>query len=196
MKKIIIITLIIAAVLGLGILLSIYGNKPAGQPTAENDTVSNDFTHVPSGNQLAGNLQKAGLEALSAEGTVMHIHQHLDIIVNGTPVTVPAEVGIGSSFISPIHTHDTSGILHVESPVKKDFTLGQFFTEWNISFDDNHIGKYGSDDTHKLIIAVNGSPIVNVQNYVLKPHDEIEVWYGNKSDNPTLIKDYAFTGGL
>jgi hypothetical protein len=195
MKKIIIISVIILVVLGFSVLLFVYGNKPPGQPTVENDTVSNDFTHVPSGSQLASNLQKAGLEALSAEGTVMHIHQHLDIIVNETPVTVPADIGVASGFISPIHTHDSSGILHVESPVKKDFTLGQFFTEWNVNFDDNHIGRYGSDDTHKLIVAVNGTPITDVAKYILKGHDEIEAWYGDKTANPSLIKSYNFPQG-
>lgn len=116
----------------LRVLLFIYGNTTPGQENAQNDTVSNDFTHVPTGGSLLGNLQNADLEPLSAEGTVMHIHQHLDIIINGKTVTIPPDIGVTSGFISPIHTHDGSGIIHIESPVKKDFTLGQFFKEWNI----------------------------------------------------------------
>ena len=196
MKKAIIIICIIVATLGAGVLLSIYGNKAPGQATAQNDTVSNDFTHVPAGGQLLGNMQKAGLEALSSEGTAMHIHQHLDIVIKGKTIPVPADIGVASGFISAIHTHDGSGILHIESPVKKDFTLNQFFKEWNMDFDDTHIGSYAADQNNKLIVAVNGSPINNVQNYVVKPHDEIEIWYGNKNDAPSLIKDYTFPSGL
>jgi hypothetical protein len=196
MKKPIVITIIALAVLGLGVILFLYGgNNPTEPPTAQNDTVSNDLSHVPSGGQLLGNLQKAGLEALNAEGTVMHIHQHLDIIINNKAIAVPTNIGVGSGFISPIHSHDQTGIIHVESPVKKDFTLGQFFKEWNVGFDDNRIGTYSSDQTHKLVVAVNGNPITQVQNYILKAHDEIEVWYGDKNSTPSLVKEYSFPQG-
>ncbi len=196
MKKIITITVIVLAALGAAVLLFVYGNKTPQQEAAQNDTVINDFSHVPGGGQLLGNMQKAGLEALSSEGTAMHIHQHLDIVINGKPVSIPADIGVASGFISAIHTHDGSGILHIESPVKKDFTLSQFFKEWNVDFDDSRIGSFAVDQNHKLIMAVNGVPITNTQNYVLKAHDEIEIWYGNKTDNPNLIKDYSFIGGL
>jgi hypothetical protein len=29
-----------------------------------------------------------------------------------------------------LHTHDETGIIHIESPIKKDFILGQFFDLW------------------------------------------------------------------
>ena len=196
MKKIIVIISIIIVALGGAILLFIYGNKAPEQQSAQNDIIINDFTHVPSGGQLLGNMQKAGLEALSSEGTAMHIHQHLDIVVNGKPIPIPASIGIGTGFISAVHTHDSSGILHIESPVKKDFTLGQFFKEWNVDFDDSHIGIFASGQNNKLIVAVNGVPITNVQKYVVQPHDEIEIWYGNKNESPSLIKDYKFPSGL
>jgi hypothetical protein len=31
---------------------------------------------------------------------------------------------------SPLHTHDTSGIIHVESPTVRSFTLGEFVDLW------------------------------------------------------------------
>ncbi len=65
---------------------------------------------------LAARLQTLGLPQLSQEGTVLHIHQHLDVFVNGKPVTVPGGIGIDDNrFISPIHTHDPTGVIHVES---------------------------------------------------------------------------------
>ena len=65
---------------------------------------------------LRERLGELHLPALAAEGTVLHIHQHLDVFDNGKRVTVPAGIGIGDTFISPLHTHDTSGVVHVESP--------------------------------------------------------------------------------
>jgi hypothetical protein len=155
-----------------------------------------DFSHVPNDDELLAGLKNANLEALAAEGTVMHIHQHLDIVINGQPIVIPADIGVGASFISPMHSHDTTGILHVESPVKKDFTLGQFFTEWGIKFDDSCIATFCADASHKLVVGANGQPITNAKDYVLKAHDEIEVWYGPSDQTPTLIPSYTFTGGL
>jgi len=188
MKKAAVIIVVLVVVVGLGIYLATQSSKPV---------VTNDFAAVPNNSQLMANLTKAGLQPLTAEGSVLHIHQHLDMIINGQGVTVPAEIGIGTGFISPIHTHDATGILHVESPEVKDFTLGQFFDEWGVDFNDNCIGKNCTDSTHKLIVAVNGAPLSNnFRGYVLKAHDEIEIWYGLTSDHPDLIKSYSFPQGL
>jgi hypothetical protein len=195
MKKIIIIVVIVLAVLGLGALLLSQDVKTS-QPEARNNSVSNDLAHVPVGSALISNMKKAGLDVLNSEGTALHIHQHLDIVINGKAVAVPAEIGVGNSFISPLHTHDATGIIHVESPVKKDFTLGQFFTEWNIEFSASHLGGYVADQNNKLVAAVNGVEINNPQDYVLKAHDEIEIWYGQKNINPDLIKSFNFPEGL
>jgi hypothetical protein len=78
---------------------------------------------------------RAGLPMLSSEGNVEHIHVHLDVLVDGQPVQVPANIGIDEVHpgISPLHTHDDSGVIHIESPVKRQFSLGEFFTEWGVS---------------------------------------------------------------
>ncbi|MFD0361125.1 hypothetical protein ACFQZZ_06635 [Nocardia sp. GCM10030253] len=64
--------------------------------------------------------------------TTFHYHAHLEVIVYGHPVTVPALVGIDEARMmgSPMHTHDASGIVHLESGEDIPFTLGQFFTQW------------------------------------------------------------------
>jgi hypothetical protein len=60
---------------------------------------------------LAARLRAIGLPPLSAtEGTAVHIHQHLDIYVDGRPVPVPALIGIDPAVgFAPLHVHDTSG---------------------------------------------------------------------------------------
>lgn len=68
----------------------------------------------------------------SLEGSVMHIHPHLSIVVNNKSAAVPAQIGIlGNRCLYWIHTHDDSGTIHVESPILKNFTLGQFLDIWN-----------------------------------------------------------------
>ena len=74
----------------------------------------------------------------------MHIHPRLEMDVRGKRIPIPAEVGIkaklykdhefdafiGDMGAAPIHTHDASGTLHVESSVTMDYTLGDFFKIW------------------------------------------------------------------
>jgi sulfur carrier protein ThiS len=194
MKKIILGIVIGLAVIGIGIVLMLKGN--GNTASNSNTAAGTDLAAVPDDSHLLANLQSAGLDALSAEGTVLHIHQHIDLIINGQAVEVPAAIGIGSTFISPLHTHDTTGILHVESPVQKDFKLAQFFTEWGVTLSDTCIGSNCVDDTHKLIVAVNGTPVPHVDDIILKAHNEIEIWYGDKNATPELIKSYTFPSGL
>jgi hypothetical protein len=62
------------------------------------------------------------------EQAAFHIHTHLDILINGKSYTIPPQIGIipGKCFYW-LHTHDESGVVHIESPVTRNFTLGQFF---------------------------------------------------------------------
>ncbi|WP_147305299.1 hypothetical protein [Subtercola boreus] len=107
-----------------------------------------------------GRAALAGLRMLKIEGTALHLHAHLTVTVDGQAETVPAEIGIDnpSGTVSPVHTHDTTGIIHVESPVQADFTLGQFFTEWNVALDAAIIGAYPSTPTDTLTVFVNQQP--------------------------------------
>ena len=45
----------------------------------------------------AAAVRAAGLPMLREEGTVIHIHAHLDVSVDGQPVVVPGGIGIGRS---------------------------------------------------------------------------------------------------
>ena len=92
---------------------------------------------VPEWGSLAERLKADGLPVLSAESFVVHIHQHLDLYVRGEHVPIPALIGINvqQRYLSPIHTHDFSGIIHVESPTKRTFTFGQFWDVYGVRFD-------------------------------------------------------------
>lgn len=80
-----------------------------------------------------------GIGCLGSESLQYHIHQHLALYDNGKSVQVPALIGIpnyvkkGQRYANCyywIHVHDLSGILHVESPIKKTYSLGNFFDIW------------------------------------------------------------------
>ncbi|MBI2871246.1 MAG: hypothetical protein HYY14_05995 [Candidatus Omnitrophica bacterium] len=74
----------------------------------------------------------AGIRCDRDEHLKYHIHAHLDIFTDGKPHPVPEGVGIvGRSCLYWLHTHDRSGIIHVEAPQARHFTLDQFFLVWN-----------------------------------------------------------------
>ena len=81
---------------------------------------------VPAGEPVGG------IHCDQMEGNVLHIHQHLAIFNHGKPVGIPEDVGrplFGNCFYW-LHTHTPDGIIHVESPTFRDYTLGQFFAVW------------------------------------------------------------------
>ncbi len=149
---------------------------------------------------LATRMSEAGLPALTAmEQLDFHIHQHLDISIDGNPVTVPANIGIDPSVgIAVLHTHDDTGIIHVESPEARDFTLGNFFDVWGVRLTDTCIGGYCNDGTRTLRVYVDGKPAtVGVRDVVLTEHEEIVLAYGTESELPKPIpSSYEFPPGL
>lgn len=147
----------------------------------------------PEINNLKTRLDNIGLPALSEDGTALHTHQHLDLYIDSSHLVIPANIGINETqkFFAPIHTHDTTGIIHVESPTVETFTLGQFFDIWGIQFDDNCIDNYCSNSNKKLIVYNNGQLVQsNFRNLNLEPHQEIVIVFGSP---PSLIpSSYIF----
>lgn len=70
-----------------------------------------------------------------AEGTLFHIHPYLRIEITGQNVTIPSNIGEcnGGTGLEPMHVHDSSGIIHIESDANRIFTLGAFFDIWAIN---------------------------------------------------------------
>jgi hypothetical protein len=142
---------------------------------------------------LADRLLPLGLNPLPQEGVATHIHAHLDIFVDGKRVAVPAQIGInpGANYFTELHTHDTRGVIHVESPEENDeFTLGQFFGEWAVFLDSRCVGAY----CNGLKWYVNGTRQTgNPAGLVLKSHQEIAIIVGKP---PVEIpSSYKFSQG-
>lgn len=145
---------------------------------------------------LADRLAAISIPLLGAEGTAQHIHAHLDIFINGQPVTVPANIGIYNG-LTPVHTHDTSGIIHIESPdVNATYTLGQFFDIWGVKLTSTSIGGYSDNTTNKLVVYNNGKTVQNPANLALAKHHEIVITYGTPQEQPHIAKSYNFPSGM
>lgn len=133
----------------------------------------------PVADRQAERITEAGLPLLSAEGTIVHYHAHLDVFHNGEPVSVPANIGIDYSAqkISPLHTHDDSGIVHVEALEDEAVTLGQFLTEWGVRVDGDCIGDIcGANASAVYVDGVKQSTPVSA--LVLKSRQQIALVLG------------------
>lgn len=142
-------------------------------------------------------IAKAGLPVLPSEGNVEHYHAHLDIFNNGQKVDVAQYIGIvpAAGKISPLHTHDVTGVLHVESEQKgKTFTLGMVFTEWGVKLNSTQVGGLKASPTTPLSFYVDGKPFTgNPSSIVLKAHQEIAVVYGTAPKQ--IPSSYQFPAG-
>lgn len=190
--------LVAAAIAGIAIAATrSSGTKPA-KPVDEAALPALQTGPVPWGTaivSLADRLQVLGLPALSQEGSVLHIHQHLDLFVDGRPAAVPGGIGINdNSFISPIHTHDPSGVIHLESPTKEQYTLGQFLAVWGVRFTPRTLGGYHASAARPIRFYVNGKPLTgDPTRLALAPHQEIAVVVGKP---PARVPaSYRFAAG-
>jgi hypothetical protein len=149
---------------------------------------------------LAERLDAIGMPALPSEAFELHIHQHLDVFVKGDAVVVPASIGIDPAghFISPLHTHDPSGVVHVESPTVQDFTLGQFFDVWGVRFNSRCIGGECAGGSDELSVFSNGEKVDgDPRALVLTEHQEIVVAFGTEDELPSPIPSrFRFPEGV
>jgi hypothetical protein len=202
------------ALAGIGIILFIWGvvayraaapTGPEVMPTTIADPSSLPGLQTGSApwhrglEGLAERMAANSLPQLTMEGQVMHIHQHLDIFINGQAVPVPKDIGINEAagWLSQIHAHDNVGVIHVESPYVATFTLGQFFDLWGVKFAQDTIGGYVVDDTNLLRMYVNGELYTgDYRTFELGERQQITIVYGTEAQTPAVIpSSYTFPAG-
>ena len=140
-----------------------------------------------------------GISCATQEFVTLHVHTHLAIFDHGKQIQVPQQIGIVPTATGGclywLHTHDNSGILHIESPQLHaphggGFTLGKFFDVWGQALTGNDVagmtGKvtayvngmlYNGDlraiplGSHQQIVLEIGTPTVPPPNYIFPPDD-------------------------
>jgi hypothetical protein len=117
---------------------------------------------VPDAPPLAGTAGMAagqavdGISCQSHFRLLFHWHAALTVFVDGKQRQVPAGVGIigpkearntqGQPYIAEgdcfywLHTHAPDGVIHIESPARRGFTLGDFFDEWGLPLSADQVG--------------------------------------------------------
>ena len=137
-----------------------------------------------------------GILCQSMEGSAYHVHTHVDMFVDGQQVPLDAKIGVLGLCMYWTHTHDTSGIIHVESPeLDKHFTLGNFFNIWGKKLSLEEFLDKKIDATHPLKVYVNGEEYKgNPRDIVLDAHKQITIVYGQPPAN--IPNSFNFPQGL
>lgn len=146
-----------------------------------------------------------GIQCGSHEETLFHIHAHVAIMVNGSLRAIPQGIGIapprqeaqtasGPTVVSGtcfywLHTHTADGIVHIESPVQRTFTVGDFFDIWGQPFSATQVGPVRG----AVIAYLNGTRYTgDPRSIPLTAHALIQLDVG--TDTPPAPFD--FTPGL
>lgn len=148
-----------------------------------------------------------------------HAHSQLYVYIDGRPVQVPPGIGIdveakgvrtfllkggrvayggircADACISPLHTHDDSGIVHTESRLPQPHRLGQLFTEWGVRLTPRCVGDLCAP-SHPVAVYVNGRPYAeDPRGVVLEDRSVIAIAIGKPPAQVPSTADFSSVGG-
>jgi len=108
-----------------------------------------------------------------------HEHAHLTILIRGQIKAVPAFIGITATQICWLHTHDTSGIIHIEAGDARTLTLGDLFAVWRQPLSQTTIDGDRVGNGESIQATVNQQPYTGApETIVLRDHEDIVLQLG------------------
>jgi hypothetical protein len=136
----------------------------------------------------------AGISCDAMEGAKMHIHQHLVLIDHGRTVSIPANVGrpMVRSCLYWVHTHTPDGIIHIESPQMRTFTLADFFAVWGQTLSRTQAASMHADKGGALKVWVDGKPYKGDPSKIqLTPHTDVVIEAGPPFPKPPKFTSWG-----
>jgi len=175
---------------------------PPGPLGPEGPPIESGSDLAPAGSPAPGQAVD-GISCEAGEQTLFHVHARLTIFVDGRSERVPAGVGIaepeaeqttrgpfvarGACF-SWLHTHAADGVIHIESPVQRAFTLGNFFDVWGQPLSSSQVGPAKGHVT----ALVDGKVWLGDPGAIrLKSHSQIQLEVGRPLVGQLLIKSWS-----
>lgn len=120
-----------------------------------------------------------GVKCQSRERLDYHVHAQLSIFIEGEQVPVASRIGIRDNCLFWLHTHDDSGLIHVEAPSLAEYNLGQFFAVWGMPLSSTELAERTVDASHSIMATVDGQPYSgNPANITLSDGQEIVLQLG------------------
>ena len=167
----------------------------AGKPGFEGVAIEAGAEIAPANTTGTGDVD--GVTCGATEQLAYHIHAHVQIFVNGQPRALPGGIGIPGSSVQQdprtgpvaaggqciywLHTHAPDGVIHVESPTARIYTLGNFFDEWHQPLTASQIG----NATGAITAFVNGKRWKRGPRLIaLTPHAVIQIDVGQPAVPP------------
>lgn len=157
-------------------------------------------TNDPGAGGVASGATVDGISCSTTEQSAYHIHAHLAIYNGGTAQPLPAGIGIpgpqqvdngfvvGGKCLYWLHTHDQTGVIHIESPVQRVYTLGNFFDVWGKPLSSTQVGS----DKGQVTAFVNGKRFTGDPRAIkLGPHTIIQLDVGSA----VPANSYTFPAG-
>jgi hypothetical protein len=144
-----------------------------------------------------------GIHCGATEQLAYHVHAHLVIFDRGKARQVPSGIGIGppreaqqtpygafvvaGSCFHWLHTHAADGIIHIESPTEKLYTLGNFFDVWGQPLGPDRVGPLSG----RVTVLVDGRRFKGSPRAVLlRPHAQIQLDVGSPAVRQLLLRNW------
>ncbi|MHB8618721.1 MAG: hypothetical protein ACYDAG_03980 [Chloroflexota bacterium] len=197
-------TFVVVAALALALAVGLSRTLAGARTGAPAPSSGSDLLGPAPG--LSSHPTVDGIPCLGSEQVSYHVHAHLAVYVNGQPRTVPQGIGIagprktqnssegpfvvaGSCFYW-LHTHTPDGVIHIESPRKQAFTLGQFFDIWHQPLSPSQVGPAKG----RVRAYVDGKPYQgDPRSIPLVDHSVIQLDVGSGAPPP---QPFTFPSGL
>ncbi len=163
-------------------------SQNGGVSAQEDQSNSNNNSNSNSNNFRTIPTNISGITCDKVEHLVYHNHTKLVINIQNETHNIPAGIGIiPNDCIFWLHTHDDSGIIHIESPVKTSFTLDQFLKVWDSFDNSSFIENISKNDigANVSMISENSSQsrLDNYKDIVLEDNAIITIDIANKSND-------------
>jgi hypothetical protein len=175
---------------------------PLGPAGPEGPPLETGANIAPAGSPSPGQTVD-GISCQSNEQVAFHIHTRLTVFVDGKQRTVPYGVGIANPKLQPglgipfvsggdcfswLHTHAADGIIHIESPVQRTFTLGNFFDIWGQPLSATQVGP----EKGTVTALYNGQVWTgNPRDIPLGSHTQIQLEVGKPLVAPINITNWG-----
>ena len=121
----------------------------------------------PALDTLEVRLETIGAPILRREGQAVDRHIQVEVLVDGQRVLVPDAIGIdgteiqggvmSTGFVTEMHTHDRSGLVHIHAGAERPFPLGEFFDVWGVAFGADRIGGECASGDRTVRVIVDGT---------------------------------------
>jgi hypothetical protein len=161
-----------------------------GQPGPEQVPLESGALLASASSTLQGTTVD-GIQCAPVEQLAYHIHAHLQVYVDGSPRALPGAIGLvgpvpqqtpAGTFYGAqgcyywLHTHTSDGIIHIESPTRRIYTLGDFFREWHQPLSASQV----AGASGPVVAYVNGKRFAgNPSAIPLDPHGVIQLNVGS-----------------